>query len=61
MCKKVCYPWMKKPASETHLTIAAFGRDARNSSQCNMQAKPPAEPPESIACDGFHDNVVVNY
>ena len=43
------YPWMKKSASETHLTLAFAGKRDRNLSQCKIAANPPAEQPERIA------------
>lgn len=42
---------MKKPASAMHFTLVVAGRRARNLSQCNIEANPPAEQPERIAYD----------
>lgn len=41
---------MKKPASDTHLTVLELGKRARKLSQFRIVANPPADPPASRAC-----------
>lgn len=43
------YASRNKPASLKHFTLVVLGKKSLNSSQCKMDAKPPAEHPERRA------------
>lgn len=47
--KSVAYASRNTPASLKHLTIVDGGNKSLNSSQCNIDARPPAEHPERRA------------
>lgn len=53
------YALRKKPASEMHLTLVVVGKRDRNLSQFKMEANPPAEQPERIACH-YKLNLIVD-
>jgi hypothetical protein len=43
----ITYASRKSPASARHLTVLPGGKNVRKSSQCRMDASPPAEQPVS--------------
>jgi len=43
------YTSRNNPASLRHFTLVVCGKNPRNSSQCKIVARPPAEHPESRA------------
>lgn len=46
---KVFYTSRNNPASLKHFTLVVLGNNSLNSSQCSIDAKPPAEHPERRA------------
>nr|XP_027186522.1 ATPase 10, plasma membrane-type-like [Cicer arietinum] len=46
----VAYKSRNKPASLRHFTLVVLGKRPRNSTQCIIVVRPPAEHPERRAC-----------